>query len=273
MKSLIITNLHASTADGHEILRGISLTIKKGEIHAIMGPNGAGKSTLAQVLMGHPDFKITQGKIELDGTDITHLSPDRRSKNGLFLGFQYPVEVPGVNFASFLRMAINEQIAPQTSHVIASHSEAISKKKISPISFRNILTQQAKKLSLQEDLSNRSLNESFSGGEKKKAEILQFALLRPEFAVLDEPDSGLDVDALKHIARTILSLDHPVGLILITHYQRILRYIKPHFVHIMIKGKLVKSGDYKLAKKIEKTGYEEYSVNNSKIKVQKSKTN
>jgi Fe-S cluster assembly ATP-binding protein len=245
MNQLIISNLHASTLDGIKLLHGVSLTVKKGEIHAIMGPNGAGKSTLAQVLMGHPDFKITQGKIELDGVDITHLPPNQRAKNGLFLGFQYPVEVPGVNFASFLRMAVNENLEKD-------------EKKISPLAFRQQLTDQAKQLSISKDIINRSLNEGFSGGEKKKAEILQFALLKPEFAVLDEPDSGLDVDALKYIAKTILSLDHPFGLILITHYQRILHYIKPHFVHIMIKGKLVKSGDYKLAEKIEKTGYEEY---------------
>ncbi len=270
-KSLKITNLHASTTGDKEILHGVSLAVKKGEIHAIMGPNGAGKSTLAQVLMGHPGFKITQGKIELDDIDITNLPPDQRAKKGLFLGFQYPVEVPGVNFASFLRMAINEQIeAPQNSHVIASRSEAISKKKVSPISFRNILTQQAKKLSLQKDLSERSLNEGFSGGEKKKAEILQLALLKPEFAVLDEPDSGLDVDALKYIAKTILSLDYPLGLILITHYQRILHYIKPDFVHIMIKGKIIKSGDASLAKEIEKKGYESY-LQNSKSKITNSK--
>ncbi len=243
-KSLKTINLHVSTTGGKEILRGISLTVKKGEIHAIMGPNGAGKSTFAQVLMGHPDFKTTQGKIIINGVDISHLPPDQRAKNGLFLGFQYPVEIPGVNFASFLRMAINE-------------NQKVGKK-ISPLAFRRQLSDQAQQLALSKDITNRSLNEGFSGGEKKKAEILQFALIKPEFAVLDEPDSGLDVDALKYIAKTILSLDYPFGLILITHYQRILHYIKPDFVHIMINGKLVKSGDYKLAEKVEKHGYEEY---------------
>lgn len=248
MKSLIITNLHASTADGKEILRGVSLAVKKGEIHAIMGPNGAGKSTFAQVLMGHPDFKITQGKIEINDIDITNLQPDQRAKKGLFLGFQYPVEVPGVNFASFLRMTINE-------------NQKNGNKKISPIAFRQQLTDQAKRLAFSKDIVNRSLNENFSGGEKKKTEILQFAMIKPEFAVLDEPDSGLDVDALKYIAKTILSLDYPFGLILITHYQRLLHYIKPDFVHIMIDGKIVKSGDYKLAEKVEKNGYEKYLNN------------
>lgn len=245
MNKLTIDNLHASTADGREILHGVSLTVKKGEIHAIMGPNGAGKSTLAQVLMGHPGFKITQGKIELDGSDITTLSPDQRTKKGLFLGFQYPVEVPGVNFASFLRMAINE-------------NQKVGKK-ISPLAFRQQLSDHAQQLSFSKDIINRSLNEGFSGGEKKKAEILQFALLKPDFAVLDEPDSGLDVDALKYIAKTILSLNYPFGLILITHYQRILHYIKPDFVHIMVKGKIIKSGNASLAKEIEKKGYEQYN--------------
>ncbi len=250
--TLTITNLHASTTNGKKILRGISLNVKKGEIHAIMGPNGAGKSTLAQVLMGHPGFKITQGKIEINGLDITQLPPDQRAKNGLFLGFQYPVEVPGVNFASFLRMAINE-----------NQKKGI--KKISPLAFRQQLSDQAQQLAFSKDIINRSLNEGFSGGEKKKAEILQFALIKPEFAVLDEPDSGLDVDALKYIAKTILSLNLPIGLILITHYQRILRYIKPDFVHIMVKGKIAASGDETLAKEIEKKGYEQY-INNVSLR-------
>jgi Fe-S cluster assembly ATP-binding protein len=247
MKTLVIKNLHAGTIDGKEILHGISLTVKQGEIHAIMGPNGGGKSTLAHVLMGHPGYKITQGEIEVNGVDVTFLSPDQRAKNGLFLGFQYPVEISGVNFASFLRMAINE-------------NKKIGEKKISPIAFRQQLTDEAKKLAFSEEIINRSLNVGFSGGEKKKAEILQFALIKPEFTVLDEPDSGLDVDALKYIAKTILSLNYPFGLILITHYQRILHYIKPDFVHILIKGKLIKSGDASLAKIVEEKGYEQFSI-------------
>ena len=251
-KPLVITNLHAGTIDGKEILHGVSLTVNQGEIHAIMGPNGGGKSTLAQVLMGHPGYKITQGKIEVNGIDITNLSPDKRAQNGLFLGFQYPVEVAGVNFASFLRMAINEKVDSGLK------TEDIRPKKMSPIAFRNLLTEESKKLAFKDDLSKRSLNEGFSGGEKKKAEILQLALMKPEFAVLDEPDSGLDVDALKYIAKTISSLDYPLGLILITHYQRILHYVKPHFVHIMINGKFVKSGNAELAKEIEEKGFESY---------------
>ena len=244
MKSLNITNLHASTTDGKEILRGVSLKVTLGEIHAIMGPNGGGKSTLAQALCGHPGYIITQGKIEVNGTDITNLSPDKRAKHGLFLGFQYPVEVSGVNFASFLRLAINE-------------NKKAGEKKISPIALRNQITDEAKQLAFSQDIINRSLNEGFSGGEKKKAEILQLALLKPEFAVLDEPDSGLDVDALKYISKTILSLNYPLGLILITHYQRILHYIKPDYVHIMIKGKIIKSGNAALAREIEEKGYEQ----------------
>jgi Fe-S cluster assembly ATP-binding protein len=243
--ALTITNLHVRIVDGKDILHGVSLTVKKDEIHAIMGPNGGGKSTLAQVLMGHPGYEITKGSIALNGKDITALPPDERAKLGLFLGFQYPVEVAGVNFGNYLRMAINEQ-------------KKSGEKKLSPIAFRNQLDVEAKTLGFADELAKRSLNEGFSGGEKKKAEILQLALLKPEFAVLDEPDSGLDVDALQHIAKGINQLDHKMGLILITHYQRILKHIKPDFVHIIIKGKIAKSGDATLAEEIEKSGYAKF---------------
>lgn len=251
MKLLKITKLHAGVRGGKEILQGISLSVKPGEIHAVMGPNGGGKSTLAQVLMGHPEYIINSGTISLNGNDITHSAPDERSKKGLFLGFQYPVEVSGVNFASFMRMILKEK----TSNANSSSKKI---KTLSPIAFRSLLNEQAKKLSFNDDLSLRALNEGFSGGEKKKAEILQMCLIKPDFAVLDEPDSGLDVDALRYISESIKSLDYPLGLILITHYQRILDYIKPHFVHIMIRGKLVRSGTADLAKEIEKKGYETY---------------
>ncbi len=240
--SLVITDLHVQTVDGKKILNGVSLTIKKGEIHALMGPNGGGKSTLAAALMGHPGYVITKGSVVIDGVDITHLTSDKKAQHGLFLGFQYPVEVAGVNFASFLRMAVNEQ----------------QEKKVSPIAFRNELIDQAKTLAFSEDIVKRSLNEGFSGGEKKKAEILQLAMLRPSFAILDEPDSGLDVDALKYIGQKITSLDYPLGLLIITHYQRILHYIKPDVVHVLVKGKIVASGDAALAKVIEEGGYESY---------------
>jgi Fe-S cluster assembly ATP-binding protein len=246
-KTLIIDDLHVKTIEGKEILKGVSLVMRQSEIHVVMGPNGGGKSTLAQAVMGHPDFIVTKGQILIDGKNITKFSPDRRAKLGIFLGFQYPTEIPGVNFASFLRMAVNEK--------------KTAKEKISPIAFRNIMIQKAKELALSEDIPKRFLNESFSGGEKKKAEILQMALLKPSFAILDEPDSGLDVDALRYISKTIENLDFPLGIMLITHYQRIFHYLKPDFVHILIDGKIIKSGDASLAKKIEKSGYEELLKN------------
>ena len=247
--SLKIRNLHVETVDGKKILNGIDLTIKSGEIHAIMGPNGGGKSTFAQALMGHPGYVITQGKIELNGVDITTLSPDQRAKAGLFLGFQYPVEVAGVNFGNFLRMAVNE---------MRDENGEMRNKKLSPIGFRNAVEPIAKELGFNNEVVKRFLNQGFSGGEKKKAEILQLSLLKPPFAVLDEPDSGLDVDALRYIAKAINGLDYPLGLVLITHYQRILHYIKPQFVHVIVEGKIVKSGNEDLAKEIEESGYEKY---------------
>ncbi|HSW48391.1 MAG TPA: Fe-S cluster assembly ATPase SufC [Candidatus Saccharimonadales bacterium] len=244
-KQLKITNLHVETIDGKKILNGISLSVKQGEIHAIMGPNGGGKSTFAQALMGHPGYKITEGKIILNGVDISRLTPDLRAKQGLFLGFQYPVEIAGVNFGNFLRLAMNENAEKDA-------------KKISPIAFRNQLEPAAKQLGFSQEIVKRFLNQGFSGGEKKKAEILQLEMLKPAFAVLDEPDSGLDVDALRYIGKSINGLDYDLGLILITHYQRILKYIKPHFVHIVVGGKIVKSGNGSLAKTIEENGYESY---------------
>jgi len=248
--TLEIKNVFVGTKEGKEILRGVSLTIKKGDIHAIMGPNGGGKSTLAQVLMGHPDYIITKGKISLNGVDITNLTPDQRARHGLFLGFQYPIEITGVNFGNFLRMALNENRERGTGNR--------QKKKLSPIAFRNEVEPIARQLGFSEDIVKRFLNQGFSGGEKKKAEILQLAMLRPDFAILDEPDSGLDVDALRYIGNAIGSLDYPFGLVLITHYQRILDYIKPDFVHIVVGGRIVKSGDSKLAKETEEKGYEKY---------------
>lgn len=247
MNSLAIHNLHAETLDGIKILHGITMTIKQGETHILMGPNGGGKSTLAQVLMGHPNFVITKGTIKLNNKDITQLPTNERAQKGLFLGFQYPTEIPGVNFTSFLRMAINENIKTP-------------KEKLSPLLFRQKLSEQAKKLAFPQELLNRSLNEGFSGGEKKKAEILQLSLIKPSFAILDEPDSGLDVDSLKYISQALHSLKYPHGIILITHYQNILNYIKPDFIHILINGKIVASGDKQLGKLIEKEGYENFKI-------------
>lgn len=245
--SLRISNLHVRTLDEKVILNGVSLTVNQGETHVIMGPNGGGKSTFAQAIMGSPDYVVTRGTIELNGVDITNKPVNERAKAGLFLGFQYPVEVAGVNIGSFLRMAANEKVEP-------------GGKKLSPIAFRNKASAAANTLGLSDEILKRSLNEGFSGGEKKKSEILQLALLRPAFAVLDEPDSGLDVDALRYIGDAVNGLDYPLGLVLITHYRRILDYIKPQFVHVMIEGKIVLSGDYNLAKEIEKKGYEQFSV-------------
>lgn len=241
---LIITNLHAGIIDGKTILHGIDLTVGKGEIHAVMGPNGSGKSTLAQVLMGHPGFKIIKGKVTLNGKEITKMQPDLRAKEGLFLGFQYPVEIAGVNYAGFLRTALNEKLPKEN--------------KVSPIALRSELNDTAKNLALVENMATRSVNEGFSGGEKKKSEILQLTILKPKYAILDEPDSGLDIDALKYIAKAISPLSKSLGLILITHYQRILNYIKPDYVHILVAGKIVESGNSKLAKKIEDKGYKKY---------------
>jgi Fe-S cluster assembly ATP-binding protein len=261
MKDMLeIKNLFAGTKEGKEILRGVTLTLKKGEIHAVMGPNGGGKSTLAQVLAGHPDYVITKGKISLNGIDITNMPPDQRAHQGLFLGFQYPVEITGVNFGNFLRMAVNEnrERAFGSEAQVRRGTGNKEKKKLSPIAFRNEVGPIAKQLGFSEDIVKRFLNQGFSGGEKKKAEILQLAMLRPDFAILDEPDSGLDVDALRYIGKAIGNLGYPFGLLLITHYQRILHYIKPDFVHIVVAGKIVKSGDSKLAKETEEKGYETY---------------
>jgi Fe-S cluster assembly ATP-binding protein len=244
MKSLIIENLFAKTIEGKEILKGVNLQIKPNETHAVMGPNGGGKSTLASVVMGHPGYIITQGRIIADGIDITKLPTDKRAKQGIFLGFQYPVEVAGVSFSNFLRMAVNENKK--------------TNEKLSPIAFRNLIGEKAKELAFTNEITKRMLNEGFSGGEKKKAEILQLTILKPKYAILDEPDSGLDVDALKYISKTIQNLDFPLGLLLITHYQRILHYLKPDFVHVLINGKIIKSGNHLLAKEIEKKGYENY---------------
>lgn len=245
--TLEIKNLHASVVGGKPILNGINLTIKSGEIHAVMGPNGSGKSTLAQVLMGSPGYELTNGNILLCGHDITNVPPNERAKKGLFLAFQYPVEVAGVNFAGFLRMALNEK--------------SVGKDKISPLAFRKDLEKKASELAFSDNVATRSLNEGFSGGEKKKSEILQLSILKPKFAILDEPDSGLDVDALKYITKSVLSQKKNLGLLLITHYQRILNYIKPDHVHILIGGNIVMSGGAQLAKNVEKYGYEKYIKN------------
>lgn len=237
---LDISNLHAST-EGKDILKGLSLKIKPGQIHALMGPNGSGKSSLAHVLMGHPRYRITEGKILLDKIEINSLPPDKRAKLGLFLAMQYPVAVPGVNVTNFLRTALKnlkDEIA-------------------SPKDFLEELKQNLAKLKLDESFLKRYVNDGFSGGEKKKLEILQLVMLKPKYVLLDETDSGLDVDALKTVASGIKDYTSTqTGVLLITHYQRILKYIKPDFVHILVDGKIVKSGAAHLAEEIEEKGYE-----------------
>ncbi len=241
---LEIKNLIVSINE-NEILRGLNLTIQKGEIHAIMGTNGSGKSTLSKVLSGHPAYKVISGNIFFEGKDITEYLPEERSKLGIFLGFQYPIEIPGVSNEEFLRTAYN--INRKNKNL----------EPLNPIDFLNILKKKLEISNLSIDFLSRNVNEGFSGGEKKRNEILQMSLLDPIIAILDEVDSGLDIDALKNLSLTINNfMNKNKSLILITHYQRLLDYIKPDFIHIMHKGKIVKTGDASLAFTLEKEGYE-----------------
>jgi Fe-S cluster assembly ATP-binding protein len=240
---LDIKNLHAETVEEKlKILKGINLTIKTGEIHAIMGPNGSGKTTLCKILMGHPKYKITQGEVLFNKKTILKLTTDERAKLGIFLGFQNPIEVAGVSLRSFLRIAKNK----------------IEKTPVSPIEFAKELGKNAKKFKIDLNLIENSINDGASGGEKKRTEILQMTTLKPKIALLDEVDSGLDIDALKIVSKNINEAfkETSPGILLITHYQRILEYITPNFVHIMSKGKIIKSGGKNLATQLEKTGYE-----------------
>lgn len=233
--------------DDTEILKGIDLVVMPGETHVLMGPNGSGKSTLAKTLAGHPAYEITGGTIELDGEDIIEMEPDERSHAGLFMAFQYPVEVPGVNFGNFLRMAYNSKLAEG--------------KKLPVFKFRQLLKEKAELLGMDEKFLDRNLNEGLSGGEKKKAEILQMAILEPKYVVLDETDSGLDLDALKIVfggIKKLAEVNKDMGIIIITHYQRIFDYIQPDHVHIVSHGKIVKIGDMSLVDKIEKDGYKQF---------------
>lgn len=251
---LQIKNLHVSVGD-KEILKGVDLTIKQGEIHALMGPNGAGKSTLSYVLMGHPNYKITSGKIFFNGKDITDLSADERAKLGLFLAFQYPVAVPGVSLFNFLKSSYNAIKGKKA----ANKGEEL----VSTLQFQKIINEKMKMLKIDPSFADRYLNDGFSGGEKKKAEILQMAVLEPKIAILDETDSGLDIDALKIVANGVNKLFGPnLGVLVVTHYQRILRYIKPNYVHVMVNGKIVKTGGYELAEKLEEEGYD-FLINGS----------
>jgi Fe-S cluster assembly ATP-binding protein len=244
--ALEIRDLHVSV-QGKPILRGVNLTVRQGEVHALMGPNGTGKSTLANTLMGHPNFEVTHGQILFKGQDLVGLEPDERSRLGLFLAFQYPVAIPGVSLANFLRAALN-----------ARRRARNPEDKGMPIpEFRKLLKQKMDVLQMPYEFAGRYLNEGFSGGEKKRAEILQLATLEPEIAVLDETDSGLDIDALRIVASGVHDLAGPeLGVLVITHYQRILNYIKPRFVHIMLGGRVVESGGPELAEHLEEHGYD-----------------
>ncbi|HTC59952.1 MAG TPA: Fe-S cluster assembly ATPase SufC [Solirubrobacteraceae bacterium] len=242
MADLEITNLHVRTED-REILRGVDLNIDKGEIHALMGPNGSGKSTLAKTLLGHPSYEVTEGKIVFKGEDITESEPHERSKAGLFLAFQDPVSIPGVSVANFLRMAIN-----------AKQDEPIKVKE-----FGTKLQHAIELLDVDRAFTSRHLNDGFSGGQKKRAEILQMAMLSPDVAILDETDSGLDIDALRTVAEGVQKLhdEQQLGALIITHYQRILHYVKPEFVHILMDGRIVLEGGVELVERLEREGYDQ----------------
>jgi Fe-S cluster assembly ATP-binding protein len=249
---LVIQDLHVAV-EGNEILKGLSLEVKKGEIHALMGPNGSGKSTLAHTIMGHPRYEVTRGDILFKGESVLEMEADERARKGLFLAFQYPVAIPGVSVANFLRSALNARLAPENGEA----GKMPTKKGIPPKEFRALLRDKMKVLRMDESFAGRYLNDGFSGGEKKRAEILQMAVLKPEIAVMDETDSGLDIDALRVVAEGVNALAGPeLGVLLITHYQRILNYIKPHFVHVMVAGRLIHSGGPELALELEARGYD-----------------
>ncbi len=241
---LTIRDLHA-TIDGNEILKGINLEVNKGEIHAIMGPNGSGKSTLAKVIAGHPEYEVTQGQILLEGEDVLEMDPEERAQKGLFLAFQYPVEIPGVNNSTFLRQALN------------AVREKQGKEEFDPLEFDDYIREKLKVVDMDPEFLKRSVNAGFSGGEKKRNEILQMAVLDPRLSILDETDSGLDIDALRIVADGINKIaDEQKGIILVTHYQRMLNYVIPDFVHVMVRGRILKSGDKALALELEEHGYD-----------------
>ena len=246
MASLVIDNLHVMVGKTM-ILKGFNLTVNQGEVHAIMGPNGTGKSTMAYTVMGHPAYTVMEGDILIDGQSILELKADERAHQGLFLAFQYPVSIPGVSVANFLRSALNAKLKFHNPE----------DKGISVLKFRQILKSKMDLLKMDYSFGGRYLNEGFSGGEKKRAEILQMAVLTPRFAILDETDSGLDIDALRIVSEGVNTLSGPdLGILLITHYQRMLNYIHPHFVHVMFDGQIVESGGAELAMHLEEHGYD-----------------
>lgn len=241
--SLHIQNLHATLEDGTEILKGVTLEIPKGEVHAIMGPNGSGKSTLSKVIAGHESYLVTGGSVTLDGQDIFPMSTDERSRAGIFLAFQYPSEVPGVSNANFIRAALQARL-PKGEEIDA-------------VAYYKNLYQKMDLLEIDRKFTARAVNEGFSGGEKKRNEILQLMMLEPQYVILDETDSGLDIDALKIVANGVNAMRSPErGFLVITHYQRLLDYIKPDYVHVMAEGRMVRSGGPELAHELEKHGYD-----------------
>ncbi len=255
---LVVRNLHAKVED-KEILKGVDLTVRQGEIHALMGRNGSGKSTLANVIMGHPKYEVTEGEILFKGINILELSPDKRARLGLFLAFQYPASVPGVSVANFLRRSLESVREGYDPNASAQPTGQVDNKRkgVSPAEFRKLLQEKMQILRVDRTFINRYINEGFSGGEKKRAEILQMAVLQPQMAVLDETDSGLDIDALKIVADGVNALTGPnLGILIITHYPRILSYIKPDQVHVMDKGRIIKVGGPELALELEQKGYE-----------------
>jgi Fe-S cluster assembly ATP-binding protein len=281
-EGLVIEDLHVNV-EGREILKGVSLTVGRGEVHALMGPNGSGKSTLVNALMGNPNYEITSGKATLDGVDLLDLDPDERAKVGLFLGFQYPSSIPGVSVANFIRTAmvsltkprarseqdlltetgdIRRDAEPAPSSLGLAEANYVGRagvRKSNPVvkEFRKNLREKLALLKMDESFATRYVNDGFSGGEKKRLEILQMAMLKPKIAMLDEPDSGLDIDAVRVVAEGINSLRGPgLGTLIVTHYQRILNYIKPEFVHVMVNGRIVQSGGPELAQQLEAQGYD-----------------
>ena len=241
---LKVENLHASVGD-KEILKGINLTVKAGEVHAIMGPNGSGKSTLASVLAGNEKFTVTEGQVEFEGENLLDLNIEERSRKGLFLGFQYPVEIPGVTMANFMKLAVNEQRKSRGLEPLTAGE------------YLKLMKEKSAIVELDSKLTSRAVNEGFSGGEKKKNEIFQMAMLNPKLAILDETDSGLDIDALRIVATGVTRLKTPENAtVVITHYQRLLDYIVPDYVHVLYKGRIIYTGDKTLALKLEKDGYD-----------------
>jgi Fe-S cluster assembly ATP-binding protein len=247
-KVLSIENLHVSVS-GKEILKGVDLKLRQGEIHALIGPNGSGKSTLSYALMGHPNYEITEGSVNLDGQDLIPMEPDDRAKAGLFLAFQYPTSIPGVSVANFLRHAVTN---------VRNPSRKEGEDLIPMRDFRKELREQMDELGVDQEFARRYLNEGFSGGEKKRAEILQLAMLRPSFAILDETDSGLDIDAVRIVSEGVnrVAQRHGTGILVITHYKRILNYIKPQHVHVLFGGRIVESGGPELVQQLEDHGYD-----------------